>query len=185
MRAEEMVFLGMSRRPQTAVERSRGPLEKMKKIQRDRKLIQEKLLEELETAKEELKEEILENEGPDIKETMLKERRDWIQEFRSLHAKKPPDDLKEFYNRFKVEKPLTAEEQEEQRLKEEEEAKQKKKKKETKKKAKKKKKGAGDGDDDKKKILKIGPSEVVQKFDEFYTDYNDAWANKDETDNFE
>ena len=35
-------------------------------------------MEEFETAKEDLKEEIQDNEGPDIKEAMLKERRDWI-----------------------------------------------------------------------------------------------------------
>jgi hypothetical protein len=37
-------------------------------------------MEEFETAKEELKLEIDENEGLDIKEAMLKERRDWIHE---------------------------------------------------------------------------------------------------------
>jgi hypothetical protein len=33
--------------------------------------------------------------------------------------------------------------------------------------------------------VKIGPSEVVQKFDEFYEDYNDVWANRDETENYQ
>ena len=34
-------------------------------------------------------------------------------------------------------------------------------------------------------MAKIGPSEVVLKFDEFYKDYNSIWADRDETDNYE
>jgi len=34
---------------------------------------------------------------------MLKERRDWIQEHKSLRAGKPPDDLKAFYERLNTE----------------------------------------------------------------------------------
>jgi len=34
-------------------------------------------------------------------------------------------------------------------------------------------------------VAKFGPTEVVQKFDEFYGGYNDVWANRDETDNYE
>ena len=33
-------------------------------------------------------------------------------------------------------------------------------------------------------MVKIGPSEVVQKFDEFYEDYNSIWADKDESENY-
>lgn len=33
--------------------------------------------------------------------------------------------------------------------------------------------------------MKIGPSEVVQKFDDFYAEYNEDWANRDERDNKE
>lgn len=32
--------------------------------------------------------------------------------------------------------------------------------------------------------MKIGPTEIIQKFDEFYEDYNKVWANKDESDNY-
>merc|ERR1711990_539735 len=32
-------------------------------------------------------------------------------------------------------------------------------------------------------VAKIGPSEVVLKFDQFYQNYNDDWANRDETKN--
>jgi hypothetical protein len=69
-------------------------------------------------------------------------------------------------------------------LQEEEEAKTKGKKKEAKKEGKKPgKKGKGEDDDDKKQIVKIGPSEVVQKFDEFYEDFNTLWMNRDESEN--
>ena len=73
-------------------------------------------MEEFETAKEELKLEIDENEGLDIKEAMLKERRDWIHEQKQLFNNKPPDDLKDFYLRFKVETPLSPEEEEAKRI---------------------------------------------------------------------
>jgi hypothetical protein len=111
---------------------------------------------------------------------MKKERRDWIQDYRGLHNGKPPADLKDFYNRNNVEPPLTLAEEEEKRLKEEEDAKAKKGKKP---KEKKKKKKGGD-DEEKVQIVKIGPTEVVQKFDVFYENYNDVWANRDETENY-
>ena len=67
---------------------------------------------------------------------------------------------------------------------EEDKPKDKKKKKGEKKKGKKGKKGKGD-DDEKEKLIKIGPSEVIQKFDEFYGEYNQEWAHRDENDNKE
>ena len=117
----------------------------------------------------------------------MKERRDWIQYYKSQHNNKPPDDLKEFYERFNLETPLSPEEEEAKKLAEEEEAKNKKKKKEAKKEkkdAKGKKKKGGD-DDEKIPIAKIQVTEVVQKFDGFYEDYNEIWANRDETENYE
>lgn len=63
----------------------------------------------------------------------------------------------------------------------EEEGKGKKDKKKDKGK-KKKKKGKGDaGEGGEDKIAKIGPNELVRKFDVFYDDYNNKWANRDET----
>lgn len=100
----------------------------------------------------------------------------------------PPSDIVNFYKRFDAEVPLTPEEEEIKKIMEEEEAKAKKKKKKDKKKAKKKgKKGkkTKDDDDPKKNIVMTGPSEVVQKFDEFFDGYNDLWANKDEQQNFD
>lgn len=127
----------------------------MKKTEDDRKMKQQRFMEEFDTAKEELKEEIDNNEGLDIRDKMLKERRDWIQDYKGLHASKPPDDLKGFYERFNVETPLSPEEEEAKKLQDEEDAKNKKKKKTEKKKEKKKKKKGDKGEDEDKQIYKF------------------------------
>ena len=33
-------------------------------------------------------------------------------------------------------------------------------------------------------MYKFQPSEVIQKFDDFYENYNETWANRDESENF-
>jgi hypothetical protein len=142
-----------------------------------------KFMDDFKSAREVKKDEILADEGDDIVEQMKKERRDWIQDYKQVHASKPPDDVKGFYNRNKTEVPLSPEEEEAKKLAEEEEGKGKGKKKDAKKETKKKKGKKGEDDDDKKAIVKIGPSEVVQKFDEFYEDFNNVWANRDESEN--
>ncbi len=73
-------------------------------------------MEEFLQAKDDLKEQIKDNEGPDIEEHMLKERRDWYTEYMGLHGGQPPADLKDFYERFNVETPLSPEEAELKRL---------------------------------------------------------------------
>lgn len=118
---------------------------------------------------------------------MLKERRDWIQEQKTMQAGKPPADISKFYERNNLEAPMTAEELAAKQA-EDEAASGKKGKKEAKKKdgGKGKKGGKGDkADDESKNVAKIGPSEVVLKFDEFYLDYNTTWATRDETDNYD
>ena len=141
-----------------------------------------KYMDDFKTAREVIKAEVLKDEGDEIMEQMKQERRDWIQDYKQIHASKPPDDIKKFYDRLKTEEPLSPEE-EAKLLAEEEEAKSKGKKKEAKKEAKKKKGKGGGDDDDKKAIVKIGPTEVVQKFDQFYEDFNNIWADRDEKDN--
>ena len=49
----------------------------------------------------------------------------------------------------------------------------------------KKGKGGGGGDDAAEAKIKIGPTEVVGKFNEFYSEYNNDWATRDESDNKE
>ena len=131
--------------------------------------------------KKELIEEIKAIEGNDIEDSMLKARHDWVQWHRSTFGK-VPDNLDKFYQKDNLETPLSPEEEEKKAA----EAEEKSKKKGGKEKGKGKgKKGKGGGDDDEggEKLLKIGPTEVVQKFDEFYEDYSKDWANRDERDN--
>ena len=171
MRQEELIFLGMAPKPKKKEE---APIQKAKEVAENRKKTQEENANEFETAKEELKDLIRDNEGPDIQDEMLKERRDWVREYMKDHGMNPPEDLKDFYERFNVEQPLSPEEEEAKKLAEEEEAKGKKKKKEEKKDKKekgkkgKKKKKSKDDDDPTKNLALMGPSEVVQKFDEFH-----------------
>jgi hypothetical protein len=109
-------------------------------------------------AKDQLKEEIDINEGTDIMEQMLKDRREWINEQKELKLGKIPDDIKPFYDRFNVETPLSPEEEAAKKAEEEESKGKKDKKKE---KGKKKKGKKGGDDDDAAQVAKIGPSEVV------------------------
>ena len=88
------------------------------------------------------------------------------------------------YNQDKTETPLSPEEEEKAKAEEEEKSKKKgDKKKDGKKKG--KKGGGGDDDDGGDKLLKVGPTEVVQHFDTFYKNYSKDWANRDERDNKE
>ena len=112
---------------------------------------------------------------------MLKERREWIQEQKALMNGKVPADMAKFYERNNTEAPTP---EEEEAKKAAEEAASKKGKKE-KKKEKKGKKGKGGDDDGGKQVAKVGPSEVVLKFDKFYEDYNLDWATRDETANYD
>lgn len=116
MRQDEMEFLGMSQRAKTQQEILNDPIEKMKRNQENRRMIRQTNNDDFETAKEALKEEIALTEGTEIIESMKKERRDWMHEYRALHNGKPPADLKDFYNRFNVEPPLSPEEEEAKRL---------------------------------------------------------------------
>jgi hypothetical protein len=135
-------------------------------------------------AKLELEDNIEEIEGNDIIDNMLKERREWIQEQKAITNGKVPADISKFYERNNLETPLSPEEEAAKQAADE--AEKGKKGKKEKKKEKKGKKGKGGGDDDdSKQVAKIGPSEVVLKFDEFYQNYNIEWANRDETKNYD
>ena len=141
----------MARRPMTAQDRMRNPIDKMKKTMEDRRQTRMKFMDDFKTAREVVKGDLIRDEGDEIMEQMKQERRDWIQDYKQLHASKPPEDIKKFYDRMKTEEPLSPEDEEAKKLLEEEEAKTKGKKKEAKKEAKKKGKGKkGEDDDDKK-----------------------------------
>jgi len=102
----------------------------------------------------------MEIEGSDIQDTMLKERRDWVQWYRSNFAGKVPDGLEKFYARDDLETPLSPEEEDAKAGEEEKEGGKKKAKDKGKAKGK-GKKGGGGADDEGEKPLKIGPTEVV------------------------
>jgi len=163
MRQEEMIFLGMQRKPKTAAELALDdPIKEMLETKENRKMGQEDHMIVFDNAKQELEDNIEEIEGNDIIDKMLNERREWIGEQKAQALGKVPADISKFYERDNLETPLSPEEEEAKKA--EEDDKGKKGKKDKKEKAKKGKKGKGD-DDDTKQVVKIGPSEVVLKFD--------------------
>ena len=182
MRQEEMIFLGMQRKPKTEEEKKNDPIKGAVDTHITRKHIQGGHWDDFQEQKKALADEIKEVEGSDIQDSMLTKRREWVQDFRSNFGK-VPDGLDKFYAKDDLETPLSPEEEEKKAA--EEETKGKKKEKKAKDKGKKKKGGAAADDDGGEKLLKIGPTEVVQKFDEFYEDYRDDWAGRDETENKE
>ena len=116
---------------------------------------------------------------------MIKERREWVNQFKETHNGKIPDDLAEFKNRFDVETPLSPEDEAAKKAEEDEGGGKKKKKGGDGGKKKGKKGGKkAKGDDDGAPAAQIYISEVIQKFDLFYDDYNEDWVTRDETDNY-
>ena len=96
MRQEEMIFLGMQRKPKTEEEKSKDPIKQEEKTRSDRQKYRDQNWELFDAKKKELQEEIKEIEGSDIQDSMLKQRRDWVQEYRSNFGK-VPDNLEKFY----------------------------------------------------------------------------------------
>jgi len=185
LRTEEMEFLGMSRKKKTPEEERNDPVKKMEETRKERKLVQENNWKRYQDAKVEMKEEIEYNQGTDIMEDMLQQRRDWINEQKAMNGNKVPDDIKPFYDRFNTETPTSPEEEAARAAEEAEEGGKKKKKGDKKAKKAKGKKGKKDDGDDKPQVIKIGTSEVVTKFDDFYDEWKNEWDQKDESSNQE
>ena len=179
-----MIFLGMQRKPKSEEEKKNDPIKAAENTQDYRKQIQTDHWNIFQEKKKDLIEEIKDIEGSDIQDSMLKQRRDWVQWYRSTFGK-VPDNLEKFYQKNNLETPLSPEEEEKAKAEEEEKSKKKGGKDKGKGKGGKKKGGGGDDDDGGEKLLKVGPTEVVQKFDEFYQNYSGEWANRDERDNKE
>ena len=70
----------MQRKKKTPEEMRNDPIKKMEETRRERKLVQENNMKRYQDAKAILKEEIDENEGTDIMEQMLKDRRECVNE---------------------------------------------------------------------------------------------------------
>ena len=134
-----------------------------------------------------MKEEIEENERDDIIAAETRKRQDWVQEFKEQHNGKPPDKIEKYYDRKQTEEPGEGGED----GKEEEKKEAKGAKKEAKKEAKGGKKEGkgkgkkGKGEKEKTPVDEVGPTEVVQKFEMQYEDYENVWAKRDETNNYE
>jgi IQ and AAA domain-containing protein len=184
VRDEEMEFLGISRKSTKNKESGwKDPSEMAVEQENARKKKQKEHFQNFGDAQEELMDEMRDNEGATMIEEMLKERRDWVTEYRRKNLGKIPDDIKDFHESKKQAETPEGEEGEEGAPKKEKGEKKDKKEKKEKgkgKKGKKGKKAAGEDLD----ITKIGPSETVQKFDEFYSDFNDTWATRDESENY-
>jgi IQ and AAA domain-containing protein len=130
-------------------------------------------------AKEMILEEIDANERTTIMEDMLKDRREWVTDYRRTHGGKVPDDLELFHKRFDVEDPKKGDGSDS-----DDDGKGKKGKKGGGKKAPKGKKKKGKGGKDEPGIIKVGPSETVRHFETFYQNYNQTWATRDESENY-
>ena len=167
LRNDEMEFLGMSRKKPTPDEALNSPIKKSDQNMLERKKVQEANMKAYDDAKDLIKGEIDDNQGVDILEKMLNERREWVNIERGLNLGKPPDDVMGFYERKEEETPLSPDEEEAKKAEEEGGG----KKKADKKKDAGKKKGKGGGkkgkdDGEGSAALNIGPSEIVQRFDE-------------------
>lgn len=78
MRDEEMIFLGMARKPKTEEEKKNDPMKEAQETQDSRKNVQKDHKQTFDKNKKEIKNEIADIEGQDIQDNMLKERRDWV-----------------------------------------------------------------------------------------------------------
>ena len=98
MRQEEMIFLGMQRKPKTEEEKKNDPIKASEETQDTRKKIQSDHWETFLEKKKDLEKEIVEIEGSDIQDSMLKHRRDWVQWHRTNFSKLP-ENLDKFYQK--------------------------------------------------------------------------------------
>ena len=112
LRDEELLFLGIKKKPQDAKDPNSGLHKMLKNKERVRELQVQKDKEYRETLGT-LKEELYDKWEEPLKEKMLRDRRLWISEFMERNEfQKIPDTVKDYYEKDKVKIPPTAEEQE-------------------------------------------------------------------------
>ncbi|XP_053139121.1 dynein regulatory complex protein 11 isoform X2 [Hemicordylus capensis] len=194
LREEEMVFLGMTLPPH--FQRPSISLVRAQKVDSLRCEIQEKHESDYQKALVSIKERVKEIEGPDIKESLQDQIRQWFIECRHVTGKFPdyPDEQDGGSAAIFSEK-TPDEVAAELRAKEEEAEKRKKKKKgkkEKKEKEKKKKKGKEKEekkpkkkkDEEEDEGWKMGPSNFLPVMEEGNNKYKDIWQNRDERWNF-
>ncbi|KRX02464.1 P-loop containing nucleoside triphosphate hydrolase [Pseudocohnilembus persalinus] len=157
--------------PKDKVERLKQQRNKMKILQKEHQIEYESDLKHLETL-------IKENEGTDIKEKMLEERRDWYKrEFELNEFQNLPQNIQEYYQDLER---LDEKGQEALAAKMEQESKQKPKKDDKKKKGKPSEQEQFFGEH-----KPLGPSEEVLLLQKWIENYNNEWAKKEEQQNFE
>ncbi|KAJ8301907.1 hypothetical protein KUTeg_020894 [Tegillarca granosa] len=191
-REEEMIFIGMAPPPPAGTKNTAQAMSV--KIESQRRLTQRNNEEQYQQALITIKDKIQETEGPDIKETMMDQIRQWFIECRDATGKFPDYPDEDDGGSASIFKQKTPEELEAE-MKEKEEGggkkkdkKDKKKKKDKKdkkdKKGKKGKKGKGGDDEEEEEGWKMAPSNFVEAVNEGTESYKGVWQNRDEKENF-
>ncbi|XP_044182545.1 dynein regulatory complex protein 11-like [Acropora millepora] len=194
MREEELIFVGMSSAsgPQDWKD---TPMYTAGKTEEHRRVVQEEHEREYQQSLVSVKEKIREIEGPDMKENMQDQIRQWFIECRDKTGKfpdYPDDDEGGSAAIFKEKDPGEMEKEEAQKDEEggkkKKGAKGKKDKKEKKDKKDKKGKGKGKGkggDEEEEEGIKMQVSNFVPTVNEAAATYKDVWQLRDEVANFE
>lgn len=194
-RQEEMIFIGMEPGPDGDIKRS-NPFVTAVKTEESRRVVQEENDIDYKQALVTTKEQIREMQGPDMKEMMQDQIRQWFIECRDLTGKLPdyPDAAiggSAFLFRDKTpeeveeEMRLKAEEEENNKGKKKKKGKKEKKKKKGKKKKGKKGKGKDKADEEEENPgWKMTESKFLGPLRDGHVDYNKVWRNRDEHENF-
>ncbi|XP_067844026.1 dynein regulatory complex protein 11 [Heptranchias perlo] len=186
-RAEEMIFLEMV--PPPNFQKPSSAQLQAQKIDLQRNVVQEVHEVEYQQALISIKEQVRVVEGPDIKDTLQKQIRQWIIECRNTTGKFPdyPDvekggsaDIFASKTPQEVRQELAAQEQKKKQKDKDKEQNEKKGKKDTKKK---KKKGKADKEEE-EEGWKMARSHFLSTVTEGHSTYEGVWQNRDERMNF-
>lgn len=192
LREAELVFIGMQPNMDVPLTHKDSPINKVSKREEERVLIQSQHEREYQDALVNIKEKIREAEGPDIKENMQDQIRQWFIETRDASGKFPDYPSDDEGGSALIFKTKNGEEgaegagEEGGKKKGKKGKKKKGEKKEKKKKGKKKggKKGeAGGGDDE--DGFRMAPSIFIPGIEEASQNYEDIWKVRDEVENFQ
>lgn len=175
-----MQFLGMTRPAKTVEELTDNASALKAMSKEERKRVQDRIQkeEEYEAAKATMKDDIEFQESEDIIETQIRKRQDWVQQWKEIHKGDPPKNIAMYYEKDK---------EPEEEKKDDDDGKKGKKKKDAKKETKGKKGKKGKEKDEKKRnpVEEVGPTEIVKRFEMQYEDYEEIWAKRDESANYD
>lgn len=192
-REDEMIFIGMAPPPQPPSVKN-TPQALAGKTEQQRRVTQKMHENEYQQALVTIKDKIRETEGPDMKETMMDQIRQWFIECRDTTGKFPeyPDDddggsaaIFKQKDPAELENELAGKEDGKKGKKDKKGKKGKKDKKDKKdKKGKKGKKGKGGDDEDEEEGWKMAPSAFVPAVNDGTESYKGVWQTRNEADNF-